>query len=91
MTKSVPELVLPVAPIAPAMMLTVVVPELPPPPVNAGAAVKTMFELFAVCEATVFAPRLMPRNKPVSLATRTSEANVTCMFVAGSGVRVTVE
>jgi len=72
-------------------MLTVVVPELPPAPVNVGAAVKTILELFAVCEATVFAPRLIPRNKTSASAVRANDANVTCVFRATLGVMVIVE
>ena len=81
----------PAAPMAPATMLTVAVPLLPPPPVSAGAVVNTMFELPAVCEATVLAPRLVPRNRADAPVVRASDANVTCVLRAASGVNVTVE
>ncbi len=80
----------PVAPIAPAIIPTDVVPELPVP-IKVGAAVKTILELFAVCEATVLVPRLIPRNKTEAPADSLSEAKVTCVFFAALGESVIVE
>ncbi len=76
---------------APARMLTVAVPLLPPPPVSVGAVVKTMFELPAVCATTASAPRFVPRKSAEAPAVRAREAKVTRVLRAASGVSVTVE